>query len=124
VGRTGHPRENRTTPHRRRRQAKIHLDLAAPQSTARHPVAWTGREDGGDAVALEWIQRFQPDFVFSGHIHNAPFYAAGSWHSRIGKSVIFNAGKQPGGEPTHIVLDLKSRRADWTSIESSESLDV
>ncbi len=88
------------------------------------PVAWTGKEDGGDPVALEWIQLYQPDFVFSGHIHNAPFYAAGSWHTRIGKSVVFNAGKQPGGEPTRIILDLDTRRAVWNSLESDEVLEV
>jgi Icc-related predicted phosphoesterase len=88
------------------------------------PVAWTGKEDGGDPVALEWIRLYQPDFVFSGHIHNAPFYAAGSWHTRIGKSVVFNAGKQPGGEPTRIILDLAARRAEWNSMEADESLDV
>ncbi len=88
------------------------------------PVAWTGREGGGDPVALEWIQLYQPDFVFSGHIHNAPFYAAGSWHTRIGKSVVFNAGKQPGGEPTRIILDLTTRRAVWNSMESDEVLEV
>lgn len=87
------------------------------------PVAWTGTECAGDSVAVEWIRRYQPDFVFSGHIHNAPFYAAGSWHARVGKSVIFNAGKQPGGEPTHIILDLKTRRAEWHSIEGRESGD-
>ena len=88
------------------------------------PVAWTGREDGGDPVALEWIRHYQPDFVFSGHIHNAPFYAAGGWHARIGKSVVFNAGKQPGGIPTRIILDLKNRRAEWSSMESDEVLDL
>jgi Icc-related predicted phosphoesterase len=88
------------------------------------PVAWTGREDGGDSVALDWIQRFQPDFVFSGHIHNAPFYAAGGWHTRIGKCVVFNAGKQPGGEPTRIILDLAKRRAEWRSLESDEILEL
>ncbi|MGL5019484.1 MAG: metallophosphoesterase family protein [Luteolibacter sp.] len=88
------------------------------------PVAWTGREDGGDSVALEWIERYQPDFVFSGHIHNAPFYAAGAWHTRIGKCVVFNAGKQPGGEPTRIILDLEKRRAEWRSLESDEILEL
>lgn len=87
-------------------------------------VAWTGREDGGDPVALEWIQNYQPDFVFSGHIHNAPFYAAGAWHSRIGNSLIFNAGKQPGGVPTRIILDLENRRAEWNSMESDETLEL
>jgi Icc-related predicted phosphoesterase len=88
------------------------------------PVAWTGRKDAGDPVALEWIQRYQPDFVFSGHIHNAPFYAAGGWNTRIGRSVVFNAGKQPGGEPTRIILDLAKRRAEWNSVESDDILDL
>ena len=87
------------------------------------PVAWTGREDGGDRVALEWIERFQPDFVFAGHIHNAPFYADGSWHGRVGRSVVFNAGKQPGGVPTHIILDLKAGRAEWISTEEADAFD-
>lgn len=88
------------------------------------PIAWTGTEAAGDRVATEWIKRYQPDYVFSGHIHNAPFYAAGSWHSRIGKSLIFNAGKQPGGEPTRIVLDLETRRAEWVSLEAVEQIDI
>jgi Icc-related predicted phosphoesterase len=118
---------------RAKTEARLLADAAKPKDTwiwLHHnpplgtPVAWTGKEDGGDPVALEWIHKYQPDFVFSGHIHNAPFYADGSWHCRIGKSLIFNPGKQPGGEPTRIVLDLKSRRADWISIECSESLEV
>ena len=94
----------------------------APPEGAR--TSWSGRKFVGDEFLRGWIERFRPDMVLSGHIHNSPFYAAGSWHCRIGKSLVFNPGKQPGGEPTHIVLDLKSRRAEWTSIESSESLDV
>lgn len=88
------------------------------------PIAWTGKQEAGDPVAKEWILQHQPDFVFSGHIHNAPFYAAGSWHAQIGKSVIFNAGKQPGGEPTRIILDLKTRRAQWSSMEATEWLEI
>jgi Icc-related predicted phosphoesterase len=102
------------------KQTWIWLHHNPPLGTA---IAWTGKTDGGDAVALEWIQRYQPDFVFSGHIHNAPFYAAGSWNTQLGKSLVFNAGKQPGGEPTHIILDLESRRAVWSSLESVESIN-
>lgn len=87
------------------------------------PVAWTGRHDGGDSVVMEWIQFYQPDIVFSGHIHNAPFYALGSWYTRIGKSLVFNAGMQLGNEPTHIILDLKSKRAEWYSFESVEFVE-
>ncbi|MEO5916046.1 MAG: metallophosphoesterase [Luteolibacter sp.] len=86
------------------------------------PIAWTGTECAGDAVVVEWIKLYQPDFVFSGHIHNAPFYAAGSWNARIGKSMIFNAGKQPGPEPTRIILDLQARQAEWHSIEGADRM--
>ncbi len=86
------------------------------------PIAWTGTECGGDPVATEWIHLYQPDFVFSGHIHNAPFYANGGWHGRLGKSLLFNAGKQPGPEPTRIVLDLLAKVAVWHSIEGTEDV--
>src|SRR6185436_6683311 len=35
------------------------------------PVSWTGKKSGGDEFLVEWIQRYAPDLVFSGHIHNA-----------------------------------------------------
>ncbi|MDX6766163.1 MAG: metallophosphoesterase [Candidatus Methylacidiphilales bacterium] len=91
---------------------------------ARTPVAWTGKHDGGDPVVVEWIEQYQPDLVFSGHIHNAPFYGEGSWHARIGKTWIFNPGKQIGGEPTRILVDLAARRAQWFSAEGVDTLEL
>lgn len=88
------------------------------------PVAWTGKHDAGDPVVREWIARYQPDIVFSGHIHNAPFYAEGCWHTRLGASWIFNPGKQIGPEPTHIIVDLAARRAEWCSLEGVEAVDL
>ena len=111
---------------------RLEADAALPKQTwiwlhhnppAGTPVAWTGRKCGGDAVATGWIERYQPDFVFSGHIHNAPFYGDGSWHARLGRSTIFNAGKQPGPEPARIILDLANRSAEWQSFEGSERVD-
>ena len=58
------------------------------------PVSWTGTKFEGDKYLVEWIHRFGPDLVLSGHIHNAPFYAEGSWIDRIGKTWIFNPGRQ------------------------------
>jgi Icc-related predicted phosphoesterase len=57
--------------------------------------------------------------VFSGHIHNSPFYPEGSWIDRIGPTWVFNPGKQPGPEPTAIVVDLKAMTAEWRSFEGS-----
>jgi Icc-related predicted phosphoesterase len=117
---------------REKAEHQLQLDAAKPKRTwiwlhhnppSGTPIAWTGTDFHGDKVAMDWINFYQPDFVFCGHIHNAPFYAAGSWHTRIGKSMVFNAGKQPGPEPTRIVLDLADRRAEWHSIEGTERME-
>ena len=81
------------------------------------PVCWTGKKFGGDEVLLEWIKRFNPDVVLSGHIHNSPFYPQGAWVDRIGKTWVFNPGRQPGSFPTYIELDLETMRAEWVSVE-------
>lgn len=106
---------------RKEKRVWLWLHHFPPQGTG---VAWTGKEDGGDSQVRDWIMKYQPDFVFSGHIHYAPFYAKGSWGSQIGKTWIFNAGRQPGEEPTRIVLDLAARRAEWFSAEGIEELDL
>lgn len=84
---------------------------------AQSPVSWTGKKDAGDTCLVEWIQRFQPDVVLSGHIHNAPFYQGGSWVDRIGKTWVFNPGRQLGPCPAYIELDLQTFAAEWISIE-------
>ncbi|HEY5813491.1 MAG TPA: metallophosphoesterase [Terrimicrobiaceae bacterium] len=85
------------------------------------PISWTGKKFAGDKYLLEWIRRFNPDIVLCGHIHNAPFYPEGSWIDRIGKTWVFNPGRQIGGRPTSIVLDLDAMTAEWLSLEG-ESL--
>lgn len=83
----------------------------------RSPVSWTGRKFGGDEALVEWIGRYHPDIVLCGHIHNAPFYADGSWVDRIGDTWVFNPGRQPGPSPTFISLDFLTMTAQWTSAE-------
>ena len=85
------------------------------------PVSWTGRQSVGDAFLTEWVARYRPDLVLSGHIHNAPFYEEGSWVDRLGKTWVFNPGRQIGPEPTHVVLDLETMEARWVSIEAEET---
>jgi Icc-related predicted phosphoesterase len=87
----------------------------------RSPVSWAGRSFAGDKQLVDWIQRFGPDLVLSGHIHNAPFYPDGSWIDRIGKTWVFNPGRQIGSQPTSIVFDLEAMTAEWFSLEG-ESL--
>lgn len=81
------------------------------------PVCWTGKKFAGDEFLRGWIERFAPDVVLSGHIHNSPFYAAGSWVDRIGKTWVFNPGKQIGPAPACIALDLEAMTAEWISLE-------
>src|SRR5207253_2812461 len=66
------------------------------------PVSWTGKHFGGDECLVEWIRKYEPDLVLSGHIHNAPFYPGGSWIDRLGKTWVFNPGRQIGAQPTFI----------------------
>ncbi len=80
------------------------------------PLGWTGRKFVGDEYLRGWIERFQPNLVLCGHVHNAPFVTNGSWIDRIGVTTIFNPGKQTGPEPTCIVFDLASGTAEWTSL--------
>ena len=87
---------------------------APPADTA---VCWNGREFVGDEFLRGWIKRLAPDMVLSGHIHNAPFYKGGSWVDRIGKTWVFNVGRQPGPCPTFISLDLSAMTAVWNSFE-------
>jgi Icc-related predicted phosphoesterase len=85
----------------------------APPEGAR--TSWTGRRFIGDEALRGWIDRFQPDMVLSGHIHNSPFFEQGSWIDRIGRTWVFNPGRQPGAEPTSIILDLGVMTAEWRS---------
>src|SRR5260221_4766305 len=72
----------------------------APPEGAR--TCWSGRKFIGDEYLRKWIDRFQPDMVLSGHIHNAPFSETGSWIDRIGRTWVFNTGRQTGSQPTSL----------------------
>lgn len=100
----------------RRRWIWVHHAPAAGS-----PTSWTGKKDAGDEYLREWIERFQPDLVLSGHIHGAPFYEKGSWIDQIGATWVFNPGRQIGPYPTHIRLDLDGEKAEWISMEEQSS---
>lgn len=90
----------------------------------RSPVSWTGKQFAGDKFLLEWIQRFGPDLVLSGHVHNAPFVPRGSWIDRIGKTWVFNPGKQIGAFPTCLIFDLERMSVEWDSAESQGTQEL
>jgi Icc-related predicted phosphoesterase len=87
-------------------------------------TSWTGRKFVGDEALRRWIDRFQPDIVLSGHIHNSPFHEAGSWFDRIRRTWVFNPGRQIGPQPATIVLDLVAMTAEWNSLEGRSSCDL
>jgi Icc-related predicted phosphoesterase len=102
--------------HKRRRWIWSHH--APPQGTL---VSSAGKQELGDPFLREWIERFKPDLVLSGHLHNSPFRAGGSWIDRLAETWVLNPGRQPGAWPAHIALDLDAMTAEWVSIEG-ESL--
>ncbi|MCE9519343.1 MAG: metallophosphoesterase [Verrucomicrobia bacterium] len=94
----------------------------APPEGAR--TCWTGRKFIGDTFLRGWIDRFQPDMVLSGHIHNSPFYDVGSWIDRIGRTWVFNPGRQLGPQPSSITIDLGAMTAEWNSLEDRSIRDL
>lgn len=86
------------------------------------PTCWTGRRAYGDADLAAWIARLAPDLVLCGHVHEPPFKPAGAWADRIGPTWVFNAGRQIGPVPAHVVLDLGTGSAEWFSLMGRESL--
>jgi len=88
------------------------------------PVSWAGKRHFGDASLSAWIKQYQPDMVFSGHIHQAPFKRDGSWVDRIGDTWVFNPGRQIGPVPTQIIIDTDKGEASWFSLAGAETVDL
>jgi Icc-related predicted phosphoesterase len=86
------------------------------------PTCWTGSRDYGDADLAGWIDRFSPDVVLAGHVHQAPFKPDGSWADRRGDTWVFNPGRQIGPVPAHITLDPTEGWATWTSLMGTEQV--
>jgi Icc-related predicted phosphoesterase len=79
-------------------------------------ICKTTRSDYGDSNLTQWIDRWQPEMVICGHIHQAPWVEGGGWFDRRGQTWVFNAGHEIGHEPAHIVIDLASREATWVAV--------
>lgn len=85
------------------------------------PTSWVGKRFIGDIELNKWIGQYKPDLVITGHIHESPFKAGGSWKDQIGKTWVFNAGSHIGDVPAHIILDLEAMNAEWYSLAGSDS---
>jgi Icc-related predicted phosphoesterase len=83
-----------------------------------------GRRIFADEALATWIAEYEPDMVLSGHIHQAPWVEGGSWHDRLGQTLVFNAGKQNGKVPPHIMFDTEAGTAEWFGVFSDESISL
>ena len=83
-----------------------------------------GRREFPDHELAAWIEQYQPEIVICGHIHQAPWAKGGSWHARLGRTQVFNAGKQIGHVPPHITFDTEARTAHWFGVFDSETIDL
>jgi Icc-related predicted phosphoesterase len=101
----------------RRRRQWVWIYHAPPDES---PVSWAGTKHFGDRELLQWIHTYQPDIVFTGHIHQSPFRQGGSWVDRIGSTWVFNAGRQIGPSPTHVIVDWDEQSAKWFSLAGDE----
>jgi Icc-related predicted phosphoesterase len=88
------------------------------------PTSWSGKQSFGDAELVDWIKTYAPDFVISGHIHQAPFVADGSWADRLGSTWLINAGRQYGAPPAYIVVDTALGEALWISAMGVQSVKL
>jgi Icc-related predicted phosphoesterase len=84
------------------------------------PLSWNGKRHCGDPGLVGWIEEHQPDLVFSGHVHEAPFVKNGAWFHRIGETFIFNAGRQHGGIPAFLVWNTDDKDITWISQAGTE----
>ena len=108
---------------RRPKDRWIWVYHAPPDQSA---TSWYSGRWEGDAELSRWIAEFAPDFVLSGHIHESPFQKDGSWVDRIGSTWVFNAGRQIGPTPAHVIFDTDRQQALWFSLAGAEvvQLDV
>jgi Icc-related predicted phosphoesterase len=89
-------------------------------------TSWNGKRDLGDKTIVEWIEKYSPNLVLSGHVHNAPYYAEGSWIDRIGETVVINGGRQTGDRPATVEIEVENGSLVWCGMEGCEkaSLEV
>jgi Icc-related predicted phosphoesterase len=88
------------------------------------PISFDGNRHYGDAELTTWVEQYRPDMVFCGHIHQSPFRNGGSWVDRIGSTWLFNAGRQIGPVPCHIIIDTAQNEARWQSLAGLEKADL
>ena len=84
------------------------------------PTSWSGSRHFGDDLLNQLIERHRPELVLTGHVHEAPMRPDGSWHDRIGDTLVLNAGRQPGPIPAHAIIDTDACDVLWWSFDGGE----
>ncbi|TVQ31770.1 MAG: phosphohydrolase [Geminicoccaceae bacterium] len=84
-------------------------------------VSWSGRTARGSAALAQLVRRQYPQFVLSGHIHDAPFVEGGTWIDRMGATQLVNHGRQPGDVPAHVVLDFAQDEVHWIAVGARDT---
>jgi len=121
-------------------QSRDEVDRLLAEAAVDRPARWVwlyhsppagtvlcrdGRREFPDHDLAAWIDQHQPDLVLCGHIHQAPWLDGGSWHAQLGRTWVFNAGKQRSGPvPAHITLDTGAGTAEWFGVYSVESIEL
>ncbi len=84
------------------------------------PLCNTGERSYPDPELGAWIDRWHPDLVVCGHIHQAPWVTGGGWVDRRGTTWLLNAGHQPGPMPAHVVIEtdpaVRGGVAEWVAL--------
>lgn len=88
------------------------------------PLSWTGTRHYGDPELASLVTTHRPDVVLCGHIHQAPFRNGGAWAERREDTWLFNAGRQIGPVPAHVIVDLGARCAEWYSLKGNETVSL
>jgi Icc-related predicted phosphoesterase len=88
------------------------------------PTSRSGHRHFGDDVLNRLLDEHHPDLVLAGHVHESPFIPEGSWHDRIGDTIVLNAGRQRGPIPAHILIDTAAGHLDWWSSTAQSSLTI
>ncbi len=105
----------------RPRRQWIWVYHAPPDQTR---ISWIGKRFFGDEYLNGWIAQYRPDLVLCGHIHQSPFRKGGSWVDKVGSTWVFNAGRQIGPVPTHVILDTTARTAAWSSLAGDQEIGL
>ena len=92
------------------------------------PLANAGSKSYPDPDLAAWIDRWHPDLVVCGHIHQAPWVAGGGWVDRRDGTWLVNAGHMAGPMPAHVMIDLDvslgRARAEWVALPDRETVDM